>query len=183
VALKNSKLLDPDKGLFSVLELVAIQLAGSYWWNGEDINDELYQRAIFRAYDPETVENDELDIASITVVDATSDPTEPDVSLLKKSDVKSLDESLCKSIRAGLEADGMELQEWMSSQLNQSDELKMLITAYKVKSQGKERQFIAARFRTRGHKIVTIGIFDIDKKELLAVPIFNIIRNMQVKTD
>jgi hypothetical protein len=121
-----------------------------------------------------------LDVASITVVDATDDPTEPDISTLHQPDIPALDNFLPEEISKQLSADGMEMIQWMSSQLNQSDHFKGLVTAYVVRDQGKERQFIALRFKAKGRKVVAIGVFDIAKKEVLAAPIFNVMRNMAV---
>ena len=180
MAVRNSDLIDAEKGVFSVLGLVALRLGGPYWWNGEDIDEEIFKGAVFRAYEPEDAEKGCLDVASITVVDATNDPTEPDISTLEEGGVPSLDSFLHESIKTQLMADGMELIKWMSSNLNHSGNLKVLVTAYIANDQGKQRQFIALRTKAKDRKIVAIGVFDVEKKEVLAVPIFNIMQNMVV---
>lgn len=50
MAVRNSKLIDPEKGVFSVLDLVTVQPPGTYMWHSEDINEEPIRGAIFRAY-------------------------------------------------------------------------------------------------------------------------------------
>jgi hypothetical protein len=178
--IRNSALIDPDKGVFTVLKLVALRLTGPYLWHSEDINEETAQGAVFRVYDPENAKVGGLDVASITVVDATNDPTESDISTLHQPDIPALDKFLHEEISKQLSADGMVMIQWMSSQLNQSDHFKGLVTAYVARDQGKERQFIALHFKAKGRKVVAIGVFDIAKKEVLAAPIFNVMRNMAV---
>jgi len=181
--IKNSELIDPERGIFSVLGLVALRLSGPYLWNSCDIDDEMVQGAIFQAYEPEDSEDEMLDVASIMVVDATNDSTELDISVVKQDNISSVDEFLREGIQAQLKTEGAEIIQWMSSQLNQSETLKGLLTAYIIKEQGRNLQVIALRVKIKGRKIVIIGNFDIAKKELLAAPIFNIIRNIVVLDD
>jgi len=179
-AVRNSELVDPTNGLFTVLGLVSLHLGGPYWWHSEDINNEMARGAVFRAYELGGSERAGLDVASITVADVTDDPTEPDISELSQCDILSLDDFLYKGIQEQLAADGMQLIQWMRSELNQADNLKGLVTPYIVMDQGKERQFIALRIKAKGRKVVIIGVFDIAKKEVLAKPIFNTLRDMVV---
>lgn len=176
----NSELIDPVQGTFSVLGLVIFRLCGPYTWGVEDIDDEMSKGTAFRAYEVDDEMRDTLDVASITVVDATDDPTEPDVSALSQDHVPGLDTFLHESIRAQLFADGMELIQWMSPKLNETENFKALLAAYIVLDQGKERQIFALRIPVKGRKVVAIGIFDIAKKDVLAAPIFNVLRNMAV---
>lgn len=180
MSVRNSELIDPERGVYSVLGLVAFSLPGPYLWQDSGIDDEMAQGSYFGAYESKDPKEGSLDVASITVVDATNDPTEPDVSTLVPADIQSIDDFLRESTQSQLPAQGMKLISWMPSQLNQSDNFKGLITAYIVEDQGKERQFFALRFKAKGRKVVAIGVFDIAKKEVLAVPIFNVIRNMVV---
>ena len=108
----------------------------------------------------------------------TDDPSELDVSELGLSDISSVDELLYKGIQEGLAADGMKLTHWMGSQLNQASTLKGLLTAYIVLDQGKERQFISLRLKSKGRKILIVGVFDIEGKESLARPIFDTLKDM-----
>ena len=71
---------------------------------------------------------------------------------------------------------------WMSSQLNQSEDIKGLVTVYTTKEQGKERQNNALRTKVKGRKIAIIGAFDTEKKDVLAPLIMSILRNMVVLT-
>lgn len=182
--IQNSELIDPEQGIFSILGLVTLRLGGPYWWQTEDIDEETAIGAIFRAYERENLEDDVdkdvLDVASITVVDVTDDPSERDVSLIEQADIPLLDESLHMGIEKQLAADGMKLTKWMSSHLNKSESLQNLVTAYIANDQGKERQFIAVRMKVKGRKVVAVGIFDIAKKDKLAAPVFNILKSMAV---
>lgn len=178
MTIQNSDLIDPEQSVYSVLGLVAFRLTGPYWWHCKDIDDEMAKGSVFRAYEPEDAERGGLDVASITVVDVTNDTTEPDVSALAQSDIPPLDDVLQEGIQAQLVVRGMELIRWMSSYLNQVGNLKGLVTAYIVKDHGKERQYFALRIKIKGRKVVAVGVFDIAKKDVLAVPIFNILRNM-----
>jgi hypothetical protein len=66
---------------------------------------------------------------------------------------------------------------WMSSQLNQSEVLKGLVTVYTTKEQGRERQTNALRTKLKGRKIAMIGVFDTAKKDVLSPLIMSILRN------
>lgn len=178
MAAQNSELIDSKEGVFSVLGLVAFTLPGPYCWQCYDINEEMAKGSCFGAFEVEDPNENSLDVASITVVDSTNDPTEPDVSILEQADIQPLDDLLRESTKSQLPAQGMELIRWMSSKLNQSGNSKGLITAYVVEDQGKERQFIALRIKAKGRKVVAIGVFDVAKKEALAAPIFNAMRSM-----
>lgn len=180
---KNCKMEDGEKGIFSVLGLVAVRITGPYWWHSEDIDDEMAKGSIFRAYEAEGGGDDtKLDIASVMVVDATNDPSEPDVSILEVRDVPSIDDTLHEANKAGLPDIGMQLIQWMSSELNEAENIKVLVSAYVVMDGKKKRQFISARFNAKGRKVVAVGIFDIAKKDVLAAPIFNVLRNIVVLT-
>ena len=178
----NSDLIDPDQGVFSVLGLVALRLDAKYCWQGEDIDDVMAKGAAFHAWVPEDAKEGALAIATITVVDASNDPTEPDVSTLEKGAVPGLDALLQESVRSRLAADGRELIQWMSSALNEFGNLKGLVTAYIVNDQGKQQQNIVFRIKAKDRKIVAIGAFDIAKKQCLAEPIINAIRTMVLLT-
>lgn len=176
----NSELIDPDQGVFSVLGIIALRLVGPYCWIYKDFDEELARGADFHAYEPWDEDEDRLAVASISIADVTNDPTEPDVSELEQTDVPALDDFLQRELRRLLTADGREIIRWMSSQLNQSDGIKGLVTVYITKEQGKERQTNALRTKVKGRKIAIIGVFDTAKKDVLAPLITSILRNMVV---
>jgi len=126
------------------------------------------------------VKHGQLDVAYVLVADATADTTEPDISKLEDADVQALDCTLHDGIEQQLTADGMQLVRWMSSYLNKVANLKGLVTAYIVKDQGKERQYMTLRITVKARKLVVIGVFDIERSADLAAPIFNIMRDMTV---
>jgi len=168
---ENSKL---NGNRMEVLELMSIQLPGPWWWRGEDIESEEAKGIIFRAYGEG--QEEELDIAYILVADVTGDPEELNISSLDEDSAKAYDLHLHEEIKKNLPNEGMELIKWMSSQLNETEDLKILVTAYIVNDQGKERQNIVLRMRVRESNLVVMGCFDIAMKDQLAAPIFDAIR-------
>jgi hypothetical protein len=165
---KNAEYIS-SRGIFRVLNRVEIHLPGKWWWHGEDIEDTTAQGVIFRAYR----EHGGLDVAYLIVVDVTSDPTEPDISLLKHEDVAGLDRVLEAFIRQDMANQGSELVRWMSSQLNEADSQRGLVTAYIRKDSGKERQIIALRMTINSRKMILMGCFDVADADSLASEIFN----------
>lgn len=176
MAIKNSELIDEENGIFSILDTVHIQLSGPYWWKCEDIDEENCTGSIFRLFD----EKESLDIAYIMVVDATNDPSEPDISGLDEDNVEAVDRYLFGEIVSALKQEGREMLEWMSSQLNETDCMKALVTAYKTQDQGKDRQEVHMRINVNGRKWVLISCFDIARKDELAKPIIDIVRGAQI---
>ena len=177
---RNCTLIDPEQGIFSFLDLVTFRLSGPYAWQNDDYNGDESRVSVFRAYEHGSDANDRCDVASITIADATLDPTEPDIAALQEADVPALDQLLLEGTQAQLVAEGRQLVRWMSSQLNQTDSLKALVTAYIVGDQGVERQSIAVRLSSKGRKVVAVGVFDIPKKDALASLIFGVMRGMAV---
>lgn len=173
-------MIDADQGTFTFLDLVAFRLSGPYSWQNDDYNGEESKVSVFRAYEKAGDANNRCDVASITIADATLDPTEPDIAALQEADVPALDQLLLEGTRSQLVAEGRELVRWMSSQLNQTDSLKGLVTAYVVGDQGVERQNIAVRLSSKGRKVVAVGVFDIPRKDVLASLIFGVMRGMVV---
>ena len=176
--LHNRKLIDSRKGIFTILGLLSLRLPGQWWWHSEDINEPNAKGSIFRTWgdgDPSG-----LDIAYLLVVDVTDDPTEPDISVLTRADVPSIDQFLQKGIAQSLKENEIELVKWMSSQLNETDSNKGLVTAYITLDQGKERQFIVLRLSIKGHKVVVMGCFDVEQRKILAGPIFEALQNVKV---
>jgi len=178
MALRNCKLIDPEQGIFSFLDLVTFRLSGPHFWHNEDINDESVKMSAFRAYEEDGDANNLLEVGNIAIADATLDPTEPDIAALQEADVHAVDQALFEGAQAQLIADGNTLVRWMSSQLNQTADMKGLVTAYIVSTQGVERQCIALRLTSKARKIVAVGVFDIAKKDVLASLIFGVMRSM-----
>ena len=163
-------------GVFRVLNRVEIRLPGKWWWHTEDIEDVTARGVIFRAHE----ERGGLDVAYLIVVDVTSDPSEPDISLLEEGDVAGLDRVLEAAIRRELAQD-IELVEWMSSYLNRNaDNNKGLVTAYVVNDQDKRRQMIALRMTINSQKFVFMGCFDVARANPLASEIFNAMRQVTI---
>lgn len=164
---KNSKLINSDEYIFSVLDYITIQLFGGYAWQGEDIDDPTAIGSVFHAFEDPPTES----VASLTIADATGDPDEPDISTMSESDVEKVDALLRGAIESQMNVDT-----WMSSKLNESGDLKALVTPYIVQNNGKRWQYIALRLARNGRKIVVIGMFDVAKSNPLAQLVF---RSMQ----
>jgi len=166
--IKNCKL---DNGVFNVLDLVQLRLNGPWWWQSDDIDEEERCRgSIFRTWgegDP-----DGLDKAYILVVDATDDPTEPEICQITTSDVERIDDQLHTGIANGLKEIGRKLIEWGPSRLIESQQFKTLLTPYIEVDQGKERQCLVIRTSVKGRKIILMGCFDLAEQKTFASSIF-----------
>lgn len=182
MSIGNSKLLDADQGLFSTLGLVSFHLPGPLIWMAEDLNESLYRGTIFRGYQnlSEPATQDVRDIAYIFIVDVTEDADEPDVSKIDDSDLPEIDALIHENSLRETIASGMQMVQWLATHINRTSELTALITAYSIRDQGWDRQCIAVRINTKGRKIIAQCTFDLDKRDELATPIFNIIRNITV---
>lgn len=169
MTINNSVLIDNDLLIFEVLEFVRIHLFDGVIWQGEDINDVSAKGAAFYAYDDPPTES----IASITIVDVSDDIQEPEITQLSEDDVSDTDASLNLAVRSN-----MDLIKWMGSQLNQTEEMKALITAYVVRNYGKEWQYIACRMSAENRKFVALGMFDVSKQDPLAKLVFQALRSV-----
>jgi hypothetical protein len=157
-----------DESRFEVLGLVGIALPGPWWWHTEDMNDPGAVGAIFRCYE----QGNENELGYLLVADVSLDPSEPDIGKYEDSRVPELDRFLESEIRSLMAHDGREMIRWMSSHLNRRSCGKALITAYIARDQGRDRQYIDVRFRTRQRNVVVAGCFDVDRADQLATPIF-----------
>jgi len=175
MGIKNSKL---NGNRMDVLGLVSIQLPGPWLWHTEDIEDVKAKGVIFRGYGEG--QEQKLDIAYLLVVDVTGDPEELNILSLDEDSAKDYDQHLHRGIKKTLADNGIELIKWMSSQLNDAEDFKGLVTAYIVKDQGKERQHIVLRIRVRESNLVIMGCFDIAMKDQLAAPIFDAFRSILI---
>lgn len=181
--LNNSELVDPQAGIFSVLGLVTCRLAGPYLWQSVDLNEESCRGTAFNAFERDGGQPGEFEIASVTVVDATGDPTEPDVSALEPADVAGFDNQYREAIQNHLDSTGVELVRWLPSQTKQSGDGKVLCVAYIANEQGKERHFVIARTKVKGRNVVAIGAYDAATKHRLAAPIFDALRQIIGEAD
>ena len=179
MTLKNSAVVDFEQRTFSVCDLVSLRFVGPCLWKNEDVDDETSRGSIFRAFE-EGEDGHYRNVAAITVVDATDDPAEPDVSSLEPADVPALDRLLHEQTRAQLEARGSEVITWMSSQLNSVGDFKGLVTIYVYADQGETQKAITVRIKAKGRKVVVLGQFDIARQESMAVPIIDVMRTMIV---
>jgi len=155
---------------------MTLSLPGPYQWFVADYITENANGAVFRAFGSE--DGDGPEIASILVVDATNDPTEPDVLPLVQENVPPLDEFLRRDAQAQLSADGSSMVDWGSSYLAQSEISKALYTYFGVWDHGIERQNIVVRVKVKDRKMVAIGQYDTAKKEVLAAAMYEVMNNL-----
>ena len=176
VVIKNCEAINAEYGVYSVLGLMVVSLPGQYQWIVADYDGENAKGAIFRAFEAE--DKDAPEVASILVIDATNDPTEPDVSTLMQDEIPSLNDFLREDAQAQLAADGRAMISWESSDLVQSEISKALYTYYVVLDYGIERQNIVVRVKVKDRKMVAIGQYDVAKKEVLAAAMYEVMNNL-----
>jgi hypothetical protein len=172
--IENSTPIDSGNGLFDILGLVQIRLNGSWWWQGEDLDEEGCRGSVFRTWGEG--EPDGLDKAFVLVADVTDDPTEPDISQITIGDIERVDDELHTDIARGLEESGCKLIKWSPSQLNESPQFKALVTLYITEDQGKERQYFVLRASANNRKLIVMGCFDVAEHETFASPILETLR-------
>lgn len=168
--IKNSKLLDPESFLFSVIDAVRVQLFSGYTWQGQDLTDPSAQGSVFYAFEEPPL----ISVASITVVDVSGDVEEPNIELLEQDGVEAVDSLLKNAI-----ASQMNIVNWMSSKLNVLGETRTLVTPYVVKQGERELQYIAVRIPRYGRKYVVVGMFDVAKSKPLASLVFRAIQSTE----
>lgn len=174
----NAELIDPDKGIFKVLDTVLLRINSPYSMQFSDIEEENARGGIFSFFDK--LGEDYIEIASITIADVSADITEPDIASLRQECVAAFDAQYFKACSDGLPSQGRKLLKWMGSQLNESADRKALVTAYTVDEDGDEKQFIAIRISGNSKKLAAIGSFSVARANELAAPIFSILQNMQI---
>src|ERR1035437_7631827 len=128
MASNNCSLTDADRGLFTVMEFVQIQLRGPFWWRPEDIETENAKGVICYAF----LEHNSKEVGYIAVVDVTGDKSEPETAELTQSDVRRIDDLLKVGHAKESETTGLRIVKWMSSHLNETAGMKALVTAYIV---------------------------------------------------
>ena len=113
-------------------------------------------------------------------MDVTGDPEELNVLSLDEDSAKSYDQYLYRRLKKTLPDGGMELIEWLSSQLYETDNFKGFLTIYIVKDQGKMRLNVVHRIRVRESNLVIAGCFDIAMDDQLTDPIFDAIKKIAI---
>jgi hypothetical protein len=151
-----------DNGVYEVLGLIKVTLAGPWWWHTEDLDDPGGATgAIFRCVEADRP----FDLGYLMAADVTGDPTEPDISRFEEADVAPFDRVLEEAIRGSMASDGREMIKWMASHLNENPLGKGLVTAYIAHDQGRDRQYFDLRLRIRQSNAVIGGCFDIARKD------------------
>jgi hypothetical protein len=167
-------------GVFEILGLIKVRPLGPWWWHTEDFDDPGGAKgAIFRCYDADVraADGNLQELAYLLAADATSDPTEPDISHFERTDVEAFNRVLEHAIRESMARDGREMTKWMSSHLNETSQGKGLMTAYIGRDQGRERQYFDLRIRIRQSNAIIGACFDISRKDELAAPIWQAVQD------
>lgn len=167
-AINHLTLYDSDPHLLTVLNSATIQLFTGYAWQCEEINNKATVGFDFFAFeDPPT-----KSVAIITVADVTGDLEEPDISLVEDNGVNQVDLILKTAIQSN-----MDIVEWTSSKINKINQLKVLITKYKARDDGKIWQYVALRLSNEKKKYVIIGMFDVAKRDNLSQLVFKALQS------
>lgn len=174
----NIELVDYQRKIFDVLGLFRLHLPQGFNWYCEDLAEANAKGAIFRTWEKE--EPGQYEMASIIIADVTEDPTEPEISGITQADVATLDDLFKEEISEQLNSQGRAVVQWQSSQLNETQNLTALVTAYIVGEDQRQQQNIALRMAVTQRKFVLMGRFDVDKHELLAKPVFESLQNVSV---
>lgn len=165
----NSALIDPERGVFRVLNLIDVSLGAGLWWFAEDMDTAEVKGAIFRGH----LGNSEHDNAYLIVADATADPEEPRIENLDSKLAEEIDQVLRLAITRLRENQGMRVTEWMGSHPNTYKGRAALVTAYKILDPiAGLRQIMTSRILHAGRKIVIEAAFDIAAADRLARPMF-----------
>ena len=168
---ENFELVDYESHTFLVLGMVRVCLPLLWPWYCEDMNDPNARGAIFRTWGSDEPTGDE--IANIIVADATGDPTEPDVSIITGADIAKTDNYLESETAKALAEQEMKLTKWMGSEQKQCGNNNCLISRYIASDQGQSKCIIAYRQTIKDRKIVALGCFNVDLKEILEEPILS----------
>jgi len=164
-------------GRHEVLGLVSIATFGGPWsWYTEELDEPTLRGKIFRCYE----EGNHQELAYLLVGDISDDADEPDLAHLAPERVGDLDKALEAGIRKGMANDGRRMTRWMSSQLNETPNLRGLVTAYVAEDQGRERQYVDVRISVRDRKMVVAGCFDVKRANELAEPVVAALRNAAI---
>jgi hypothetical protein len=165
-----------NTGRHEVLGLVSITTFGPWSWHIEDLNEPTVRGKIFRCYE----EGNYQELSYLLVGDVSNDPDEPDITRLTHERVAEVDALLETEIRKLMSSDGRRMVRWMSSQLNETANLKGLVTAYIAEDHGRDRQYIDLRIPVGDRKIVVAGCFDVDRADEFVAPIVGAIQNATI---
>lgn len=169
MTIENSKLIDADQMVINVLDKVVFRLFGGYLWQTEDINEATAKGSEHHAFENPPAKS----VASLTIVDVSNDPDEPDVSRLTASDISKVDQILRESISSQLT-----VVEWKPSQLNELGDMKGLVSLYIAEEDGLRWQYIATRIFHNSRKWAMIGMFDTAKHDPLAGRVFGSMKSI-----
>jgi hypothetical protein len=166
---KNADLLDEETGKFSILGVLTMNLRGPFWWRSEDIQSDQFTGVLFEVRDDQGHE-----LGSITIVDASNDSEEIDVSGINE-DVSECDKYLHDTL-----AKYIQIESWAHSKLSMFDGRKILETNYVESRDDKHWRHIALRMPVNGKKFVVLGIFDVDHEDMAAPIIFKSMQTVSV---
>ena len=168
--LKYARMIDPEKYVFDILNLLLIQLPPGLWWHSEDFETDKYFGHIFRGYFESELPEEK---AYVMIADVTNDEDEPDISNISKETIAAVDQNLRINIKKTLPSLGLGFVRWMNSELNYLYERNILVTAYIIDDpEVGHRQRICSRLNAKDRKIAIEVCFNISDAKTLAGPIF-----------
>jgi len=155
---QNSQLIDPEQFVFSVLNLATVTLFRGVLWQSTDLTYATATGSLFHAYE----EGASDPVASITLVDVSGDPTEPNISRFNNDDAARFDAQL----KARIERQTT-LVQWNASTLNEASGIKAMVTPYVALANGEEWQYIAIRTHQHNNAYVLLGAYAMNKSDTL----------------
>jgi hypothetical protein len=156
---------------FHVLGVMSIELPRPWFWQVDDIEDPTARGVTFI-----TAAGSDSAVAQILVADVTADAEEVHVDGLTIEKSAEFDLFLHQALATALPREGRRITRWMSSQLNEQQGLKALVTAFMEEEAGIERQTLQARMSWASRKFVLGCRWDVDRSDQLASPLISALK-------
>jgi hypothetical protein len=171
----NCELID---GEFYVLETIRFKLPQGPWWHSADLEHDTIPGTTFRTWVDDPLD-DEIEVATIIIADATSDPSEPDVSQLKDISGSDLHDFLHEELVEETHSMGTEFIEWHGSKLLDTGGMsQMLVTNFAIVDQGRNRQTTQIRKRIGSKNFVIMATVDTDRDDGFDIRVIDAIFNV-----
>lgn len=167
-----AQLIDADQFVFSVLDVATLTLFKGVLWQSTDLTYATATGSLFHAYEDGSANP----VASITLVDVTADISEPNVNAFSQADVAEFD----AQIKARIERQST-LVEWTGSSLNETSDIKALVTPYVAMADGQPWQYIAVRTHQNGSHFVVLGAFNLSHSNTLAPQVLQALGSVSFK--
>ena len=172
MSLKYATLV-PGRDEFDVLGLLRVTPSfGPLWFNAFDVDHEYRKGVMFAGWDSEAT----VVVGTLTVVDITSDPDEPDVEALSEEEAAAFDRFLEQEVRRLMPKDGGELHRWMGTCLERTPAGPNLVSAYIVRNGAEDWEYTARRLKIRDRKVAALAAWQIARSTEVANPRLEAVR-------